>query len=317
MRKHYLSAPLPFVGQKRMFAREFIKVLEQFPENAVFVDLFGGSGLLSHITKCRKPNATVIYNDYDNYRKRLENIPRTNALLDDLREIAAAIPRHKIIVGGTRERIFERLEREERKNGYIDFITVSSSLMFSMKYKMSIEGMRKEALYNNIRKNNYSPCPDYLEGLEVVSCDYHDLYEKYKDTPGVVFLVDPPYLSTETGTYTMRWKLADYLDVLTILKGHEFVYFTSDKSSILELCEWLGRNRDLGNPFEKCEKVEFNATMNYTSTYTDMMLYTNRGGVTLIFPKNGVKRPFFRNEKSVPGNLPRTLFSFEYGLNCA
>ncbi len=261
-----------------MFAREFIKVLEQFPENAVFVDLFGGSGLLSHITKCRKPNATVIYNDYDNYRKRLENIPRTNALLDDLREIAAAIPRHKIIVGGTRERIFERLEREERENGYIDFITISSSLMFSMKYKMSIEGMRKEALYNNIRKNNYSPCPDYLEGLEIVSCDYRKLYKQYKDTPGVVFLVDPPYLSTETGTYNMYWKLADYLDVLSILKGHEFVYFTSDKSSIIELCDWLGKNRNLGNPFEKCRKVEFNATMNYNAAYTDVMLYTHRGG---------------------------------------
>ena len=26
-----------------MFAKEFIKVLEQFPEDTVFVDLFGGS----------------------------------------------------------------------------------------------------------------------------------------------------------------------------------------------------------------------------------------------------------------------------------
>ena len=44
MKKMYLSAPLPFVGQKRMFAREFIKVLGQFPDSTVFVDLFGGSG---------------------------------------------------------------------------------------------------------------------------------------------------------------------------------------------------------------------------------------------------------------------------------
>lgn len=29
--KHYLSAPLPFQGQKRMFAKEYIKVLKQFP----------------------------------------------------------------------------------------------------------------------------------------------------------------------------------------------------------------------------------------------------------------------------------------------
>ena len=71
MRKMYLSAPLPFVGQKRMFAKEFIKVLEQFGDKTVFVDLFGGSGLLSHITKCKRPDATVVYNDFDGYRERL------------------------------------------------------------------------------------------------------------------------------------------------------------------------------------------------------------------------------------------------------
>lgn len=49
MTKQYNSAPLPFQGQKRMFAKEFIKVLQQFPDGTVFVDLFGGSGLLSHI----------------------------------------------------------------------------------------------------------------------------------------------------------------------------------------------------------------------------------------------------------------------------
>ena len=56
-RKMYLSAPLPFMGQKRMFAREYIKVLEGFKDARVFVDLFGGSGLLSHITKCKRPDA--------------------------------------------------------------------------------------------------------------------------------------------------------------------------------------------------------------------------------------------------------------------
>ena len=81
MKKLYLSAPLPFVGQKRMFAREFIKVLEQFKDKTVFVDLFGGSGLLSHITKHQRPDATVVYNDYDGYCRRLKAIPQTNALL--------------------------------------------------------------------------------------------------------------------------------------------------------------------------------------------------------------------------------------------
>ena len=274
--KLYLSAPLPFVGQKRMFAKEFIKVLEQFPENAVFVDLFGGSGLLSHIAKNQKPNAKVVYNDFDNYRYRLDAIPNTNALLADLRQYAEGIARHKAIEGEARERIFERLEQEQRTNGYIDFITISSSLLFSMKYVSSIEEMRKETLYNNIRKSNYQPCPDYLQGIEVVSCDYKELFEQYKNTPNVVFLVDPPYLSTEVGTYNMYWRMSDYLDVLTVLKEHAFVYFTSNKSSIVELCEWLGHNQTIGNPFARCRKVEFNATMNYNATYTDMMFYTEQ-----------------------------------------
>lgn len=89
----------------------------------------------------------------------------------------------------------------------------------------------------------------------------------------MVFLVDPPYLSTDVGTYNMYWKMSDYLDVLNVLAGHSFVYFTSNKSSILELCEWLGRNQSLGNPFKNAVKVEFNAHMNYNASYTDMMLF--------------------------------------------
>ena len=274
MRKMYLSAPLPFVGQKRMFAKEFIKVLGQFPDSTVFVDLFGGSGLLSHITKCVRPDAVVVYNDFDNYRQRLANIPATNALLSDLRQIVAGVPRNKRITGEAREKVLERLAREEKEYGYVDYITLSSSLLFAMKYVLSLEDMRKETLYNTIRQTDYSKAEDYLEGITVTSEDYKEVFKRYKDVPNVVFLVDPPYLSTEVGTYKMYWRLADYLDVLNVLKGHSFVYFTSNKSSILELCDWIDRNPFIGSPFKNCRKVEFNAHMNYNSKYTDMMLYT-------------------------------------------
>ena len=277
-RKLYMSAPLPFVGQKRMFAREYIKVLEQFKDCTVFVDLFGGSGLLSHITKRMRPDAKVVYNDFDNYRKRLENIPRTNLLLADFRRIAEGVPRHKPITREARERIYRRIEQEEKEWGYVDYITISSSLMFSMKYKMSLDGMRKEVLYNNIRKADYALCNDYLEGLEITSRDYREVFNEYKDMPNVVFLVDPPYLSTDVTTYSMYWRLSDYLDVLTVLNGHSFIYFTSNKSSIVELCQWMGKNRTLGDPFKDCVKSEFNAHMNYNAGYTDIMLYKRNDG---------------------------------------
>lgn len=272
MNAEYLSAPLPFVGQKRMFAQKFKEVLKEYPDNSVFVDLFGGSGLLSHITKREKPNATVIYNDYDNYRMRLNNINRTNALLSDLRKLTIDCPRQKLIPEPIRGLILERL-RQEETTGFVDYITISSSLLFSMKYCMNLKDLQRESFYNNIRKQDYPLCTDYLNGLEIVSCDYKELVKKYKNLPNVVFLVDPPYLSTEVGTYRMNWRLSDYLDVLSILVDKSFIYFTSNKSSILELCCWMGNHPNIGNPFNNAKKEEFNARMNYNSTYTDVMLY--------------------------------------------
>lgn len=272
MNTEYLSAPLPFVGQKRMFAQKFKEVLKEYPDNSVFVDLFGGSGFLSHITKREKPNATVIYNDYDNYRMRLNNINRTNALLSDLRKLTIDCPRQKLIPEPIRGLILERL-RQEETTGFVDYITISSSLLFSMKYCMNLKDLQKESFYNNIRKQDYPLCTDYLNGLEIVSCDYKELVKKYKNLPNAVFLVDPPYLSTEVGTYRMNWRLSDYLDVLSILVDKSFIYFTSNKSSILELCCWMGNHPNIGNPFNNAKKEEFNARMNYNSTYTDVMLY--------------------------------------------
>jgi len=272
-KKLYLSAPLPFVGQKRNFARPFIKVLEQYPDGTTFVDLFGGSGLLSHIAKHQKPHSKVVYNDYDNYRERLVRIPETNELLAKLREITAGIPRKSPIMGEARERVLATIAAHEARYGWVDYITLSPSILFSMKYLLSLDAIRKEGLYNKIRTTDFAPAGDYLEGLTVTSADYREVFAQYKDEPNVVFLVDPPYLSTEAGTYRMYWKLSDYLDVLNVLRAHRFIYFTSNKSSILELCQWLGKNRDLGNPFAGCQMVEFRAQMNYSASYTDMMIY--------------------------------------------
>lgn len=272
-RKLYLSAPLPFQGQKRMFAKEYIKVLRQFPDGTTFVDLFGGSGLLSHIAKCQKPNSKVVYNDYDNYRQRLEALPVTNALLSELRTIVT-VPKYKPILGEQRERVLSCIRKYERDHGYIDYITLSSSILFSMKYATEFADLEKETLYNNIRMTDYEPCLYYLDGLTITSCDYREVFEQYKDVSGVVFLVDPPYLSTDSKTYKMYWKLSDYLDVLTVVAGHRFIYFTSNKSSIIELCDWMGRHPHVGNPFEHCQRREFNAHMNYSASYTDIMLYT-------------------------------------------
>lgn len=271
MKKKYNQAPLPFVGQKRMFAAQFINILPQFEDKNIFVDLFGGSGFLSHIVKRERPDARVVYNDFDNYCERLANIPRTNKLLADLRAIVGDYADKARITGTTRDAIIERIEREDAQ-GFVDYITISASILFSAKSVTSLDELRKQGLYNRIRLSDYTS-ENYLDGVEIVSCEYKELFEKYKDNPNVLFLVDPPYLHTEVGTYTMSWKLADYLDVLTVLKNSAYVYFTSNKSDIIELCDWIGENKVTENPFRDASKVEFRTSVNYNSRYTDIMLY--------------------------------------------
>lgn len=146
---------MPFQGQKRKFAKEFAKVLQQYPDDTVFVDLFGGSGLLSHITKCQKPNATVVYNDFDNYRQRLAHISQTNELLAAIREILKDVPRGKMVAGGERQLVIDAIKRHEKCYGYVDYITLSSSIMFSMKYCTNIDDLEKQGIYNRVRRGRF------------------------------------------------------------------------------------------------------------------------------------------------------------------
>ncbi|MBS7815877.1 hypothetical protein [Wohlfahrtiimonas chitiniclastica] len=56
MRKYH-KAPLPFLGQKRNWLRN---IYEMNFDNKTVVDLFGGSGILSHEIKRNHPTATVV-----------------------------------------------------------------------------------------------------------------------------------------------------------------------------------------------------------------------------------------------------------------
>lgn len=279
-KKMFKTAPLPFQGQKRRFAGGFATALTELKEKKdvkVVVDLFGGSGLLAHIAKRIVPGAKVIYNDYDDYSKRLLNIDKTNKLLADIRLLLIDTPRDKCRIDNTtKAKIMQRIAQDDAQ-GYVDYITLSASLLFSGKYLLSLEEFAKEHLYNKIKVTDYEFNPnDYLDGLEVVRLDYKELYQQYKDVEGVLFVVDPPYLSTDTSTYNSDkyWRLRDYLDVLNVLIDTNYFFFTSNKSSLVELCEWLEHNKKyFSNPFERSVVNTKNVTINKTASYQDMMLY--------------------------------------------
>ena len=185
----------------------------------------------------------------------------------------ADCPPDKKLPEAVRLQVIDYLTVQDRE-GFVDYITLSSSLLFSMNYATSLDEMTKQTMYNCVRKADYSTS-GYLAGWEVVKYDYRALFEKYKDDKRAVFFVDPPYLSTEVGTYKSYWRLADYLDVLKVLKDTSYFYFTSNKSSIIELCEWIETNLEATNPFRGAAMSTTHATLNYSSSYTDIMLHKN------------------------------------------
>lgn len=270
--KNYTTAPLPFQGQKRRFLKDFKEALNGFSPTATYVDLFGGSGLLSHTVKQHYPNASVVWNDFDNYSERLGNIEKTNVLLKDFRVILANCEDGKKIPNEVKNQIIERVKQENK----VDYITISSSLLFSMKYVTSFEELEKETMYNNIKQSDYN-ADNYLQGVERVQSDYRLLFEQYKNHNNVVFLVDPPYLSTDVSSYSKEvyWKLSDYLNVLKCLQDANYFYFTSEKSQILELCDWMETSGLAVSPFRDSTMKIVNVTMNHTAKYKDIMLYKN------------------------------------------
>lgn len=266
----YSFAPLPFQGQKRRFIKDFTNVLKRLNDITTVVDLFGGSGLLSHVTKRECPNLRVVYNDYDNYCRRLESVDTTNEILAKIRPILAVVESHKRVPEHLRSQVLNIVAEYDAK-GYVDYITLGTSLLFSGRWIKSFQELSSHAMYNRVRLSDYV-VSGYLDELEITHRDYRDLFDEFKDDKSVLFLLDPPYLSTDVGSYENYWKLSDYLDILKMLVGTRYIYFTSNKSQIIELCEWVQNNAEIGKLLKDAEIRTQQNTLNYQSTFTDVML---------------------------------------------
>lgn len=271
MKYNYVQAPLPFQGQKRKFQKDFKAALNGFSSTATYVDLFGGSGFLSHTVKQHYPESKVVYNDFDGYSYRLENTDNTNLILKDFREILKDVGDSQRVTGVCRDQIIDRVKQEP---GFVDYITLSSSILFSMNYATNLQELEKQTLYNNVRQSDYK-ADGYLEGVHRVKKDYRDLFAEYRNTANVVYLLDPPYLSTDVSSYNKKdyWKLADYLNVLKCIEDTSYFYFTSNKSQIIELCEWMESNGYCRNPFDGATTLVKGTQLNKTSRYNDIMIY--------------------------------------------
>ena len=253
------KAPLPFLGQKRNWIRYLPELLQgnlfdkgfSDYKNGIFVDMFGGSGLLSHNIKQIFPNAEVIYNDFDGYTDYL-NEECVNILKEVGVKVAYIFSKYDAKYTGKlkpchSKYLFKLLTyyRNKFPNKFYD-LAIYGLILFSGEHgRKSIEEKRKSDnfyrkrpvgqiyLTNKIKINN--DCKNYLTGLNVIKgVDFKELIQQYKDNKNAVFICDPPYLNTCTGHYKSGFDKKN-LDFLVENIRPPFIAFSSMKNNLKEL----------------------------------------------------------------------------------
>lgn len=272
----FRQAPLPFVGQKRMFLMHFARVLNNNIEGDgkgwTIIDVFGGSGLLAHTAKQLKPQARVIYNDFDGYSERLQHIDDTNRLRRTLLNIAGDAPRTKRFDADKKMQIIQAIQTFD---GYIDLGTVASWLLFSGQQVSSLTELFQRSLWHGIRQTDYLSATGYLDNLEIISESFHTLLPRFHTQKNVLMLLDPPYLCTRQDSYKQEnyFDLIDFLQLIHLTKP-PYIFFSSTKSEFIRFIEFMLKERkDNWKVFENAERITLQAGLNYQSKYEDNLVY--------------------------------------------
>ncbi|HHF3795267.1 TPA: hypothetical protein ACPP4W_001322 [Haemophilus influenzae] len=270
----FKQAPLPFIGQKRMFLKHFETVLNENikgdGKDWTIIDVFGGSGLLSNTAKRVKPKSRVIYNGYS---ERLNYITEINQLREILYQtVNGIITKNKLISKRLKEEIINKINNF---SGYKDVNCLSSWLLFSGQQVNSLDELFKQRFYNCIRKSDYELADGYLNGLEVINESFHQLLPKFIDKEKVLLILDPPYLCTRQESYKQAsyFDLIDFLRLIHLTKP-PFIFFSSTKSEFIRFIEAMVEDKwDNWQVFNEVNRITVNASASYNGKYEDNLIY--------------------------------------------
>ena len=245
--------PLVFQGNKKNQIKRFCGVLQNLniTPKTVIIDVFGGSGLLSHWAKQLYPQNRVIWNDFDNYAERLAHIDETEAHRRELSELltktmalAAAEPT-KIpkLTPADDERLRIWIYEKITAGAYVDFLQLSSWFLFSGCYAKGAAEFLKQWRGWRIPQTPLMSA-GYLDGVERSQKDYRELLAEWESVDDVCYLLDPPYLQTSAECYSQHFRLADFLECAEyFIAARTAVFFCSESSDAPEFFAWLEKKQ--------------------------------------------------------------------------
>ena len=276
-KKTFKQAPLPFIGQKRMFLKHVEIVLNKHidgeGEGWTIVDVFGGSGLLSHTAKRLKPKATVIYNDFDSYAERLKHIDDINRLRQIIfNYLHGIIPKNGRLSKEIKAEIINKINDFK---GYKDLNCLASWLLFSGQQVGSVEALFAKDFWHCVRQSDYPTAEGYLDGIEVISESFHKLIPRYQNQDKVLLLLDPPYLCTRQESYKQAtyFDLIDFLRLINLTKP-PYIFFSSTKSEFIRYLDYIQESKtDNWESFDGYERIVVKASASKDGIYEDNMIY--------------------------------------------
>ena len=200
------------------------------------VDLFGGSGLVSHTITQNNPAAKVIYNDFDNYQSRIDQIEVTEQLRKQLLSEVGHLKKSEKITGQLKQQLIHIIQA----SNCTDWITLSSWLLFSGKYAHNLDDLASMKWY--FRVPGAPLCADgYLSDVTPVQKDFRELLAEYQHHDNVVYIADPPYIMTNQMGYSGKndpfFRLKDAIDLTRAIYQKQVLYFSSPKSESEALFE--------------------------------------------------------------------------------
>lgn len=247
----YNKPPLAFMGNKKNMLKHIKQVLQDMQgdgyinDETIFLDVFGGSGLISHNIKQWYPKNRVIWNDYDNYQKRLDGISDTEILRAKIYEVFGINDSKEKATQEEKQEILNFIKDFEAKGHYMDYTSLSTYLLFSGNYVYSLESLSKKSLYNRVPKGTLCEAKGYLQGVERVQKDFKDLLDSYSHIQNKLLILDPPYLQTQVGNYKDCFKLGQFFKLIQRV-SKPYIFFGSENSDIIEAFEYFkAHNKEL------------------------------------------------------------------------
>lgn len=272
------------MGNKKNMLKHIKQVLQDMQgdgyinDETIFLDVFGGSGLISHNIKQWYLKNRVIWNDYDNYQKRLDGISDTEILRAKIYEVFCINDSKEKATQTQSQEILNFIKDFESKGRYVDYASLSVYLLFCGTYADSFESLSKHGFYNRVPRYSLNEAKGYLYGVERVRQDFKALLDSYSHIQNKLLILDPPYLQTQVGNYKDCFKLGQFFELVQRVTK-PYIFFGSENSDIIESFEYFkAHNKELEG-------------------YTYNEAYLSMGGKDYILYPQG--RSLFENRKIV------------------